>query len=158
MSVKLLDNKAFYGYRVRRTVAGKLYQEYFSLKTGGARLEGKQKLETEKQALARDAVLEAEQQRYLNETKEDRCFKSDGTVRGISYLLKTEKSGNLTPIFQVGVASKVENKTVCTSFSLNAHGSDDAWHRAVDAYAKHKSIRKNTKLYQRLLKAMPNVS
>lgn len=158
MSVKLLDNKAFYGYRVRRTVAGKLYQEYFSLKTGGTRLDGKQKNDVEKEALARDAVLEAEQQRYLDETKEDRCFKSDGTVRGISYLLKTEKSGNLTPIFQVGVASKVENKTVCTSFSLNAHGSDDAWNRAVDAYAKHKSIRKNTKLYQRLLKAMPNVS
>jgi hypothetical protein len=137
VSVKLLDNKAFYGYRVRRTVAGKLYQEYFSLKTGGARLEGKQKNDVEKEALARDAVLEAEQQRYLDETKEDRCFKSDGTVRGISYLLKTEKSGNLTPIFQVGVASKVENKTVCTSFSLNAHGSDDAWNRAVEAYAKH---------------------
>ena len=158
MSVKLRDNKAFHGYRVRRTVAGKLYQEYFSLKTGGARLEGKQKNDVEKEALARDAVLEAEQQRYLDETKEDRCFKSDGTVRGISYLLKTEKSGNLTPIFQVGVASKVENKTVCTSFSLNAHGSDDAWNRAVEAYAKHKSIRKNTKLYQRLLKAMPKVS
>lgn len=158
MSVKLLDNKAFYGYRVRRTVAGKLYQEYFSLKTGGSRLEGKKKKDIEKEALARDVVLEAQQKRYLDETKEDRCFKSDGTVRGISYLLKTEKSGNLTPIFQVGVASKVENKTVCTSFSLNAHGSDDAWNRAVDAYAKHKTIRKNTKLYQRLLKAMPNVS
>ncbi|MFT7405121.1 hypothetical protein [Zhongshania sp.] len=158
MSVKLLDNKAFYGFRVRRTVAGKLYQEYFSLKTGGSRLEGKKKKEIEKEALARDVVLEAQQKRYLDETKEDRCFKSDGTVRGISYLLKTEKSGNLTPIFQVGVASKVENKTVCTSFSLNAHGSDDAWNRAVEAYAKHKTIRKNTKLYQRLLKAMPNVS
>tara|TARA_R110001592_G_scaffold50697_2_gene156669 strand:+ start:6451 stop:6927 length:477 start_codon:yes stop_codon:yes gene_type:complete len=158
VSVKLLDNKAFYGYRVRRTVAGKLYQEYFSLKTGGSRLEGKKKKDIEKEALARDVVLEAQQNRYLDETKEDRCFKSDGTVRGISYLLKTEKSGNLTPIFQVGVASKVENKTVCTSFSLNAHGSDDAWNRAVEAYAKHKTIRKNTKLYQRLLKAMPNVS
>jgi hypothetical protein len=158
VSVKLLDNKAFYGFRVRRTVAGKLYQEYFSLKTGGSRLEGKKKKEIEKEALARDVVLEAQQKRYLDETKEDRCFKSDGTVRGISYLLKTEKSGNLTPIFQVGVASKVENKTVCTSFSLNAHGSDDAWNRAVEAYAKHKTIRKNTKLYQRLLKAMPNVS
>ncbi|MBQ0759633.1 MAG: hypothetical protein KKF24_10250 [Gammaproteobacteria bacterium] len=158
MSVKLLDNKAFYGYRVRRTVAGKLYQEYFSLKNGGTRLEGKLKNDVEKEALNRDAVLEADQLRYLDETKEDRCFKSDGTVRGISYLLKTEKSGNLTPIFQVGVASTVENKTVCTSFSLNAHGSDDAWNRAVEAYAKHKSIRKNTKLYQRLLKAMPKVS
>ena len=38
MSVKLLDNEAFYGYRVRRTVNGKLYQEYFSLKKGGKRM------------------------------------------------------------------------------------------------------------------------
>lgn len=158
MSVKLLDNKAFYGYRVRRTVAGELYQEYFSLKKDGKRLEGRQKKAVEKQAIARDAELEAEQKHYLDETKEDRCFKPDGTVRGISYLLKTEKSGNLTPIFQVGVASKVEKKTVCTSFSLNAHGSEDAWNRAVEAYAKHKSIHKNSKLYQRLLKAMPKVS
>ncbi|QQD18867.1 hypothetical protein I6N98_03095 [Spongiibacter nanhainus] len=158
MSVKLLDNKAFYGFRVRRTVAGELYQEYFSLKKDGKRLEGRQKKAVEKEAIARDAELEAEQKQYLEETKEDRCFKPDGTVRGISYLLKTEKSGNLTPIFQVGVASKVEKKTVCTSFSLNAHGSEDAWNRAVDAYAKHKSIHKNSKLYQRLLKAMPKVS
>jgi hypothetical protein len=157
VSVKLLDNKAFYGFRVRRTVAGKLYQEYFSLKEAGTRLEGKQMTRIETQARDRDAVLEAEQERYLNATKEDRCFKSDGTVRGISYLLKTEKSGNLTPIFQVGVASKLENKTVCTSFSLNAHGTEDAWNRAVDAYTKHKSIRKNTKLYQRLKSAMPKV-
>ena len=158
MSVKLLDNKAFYGFRVRRTVAGELYQEYFSLKKDGKRLEGRQKKAVEKEAMARDAELEAEQKQYLEETKEDHCFKPDGTVRGISYLLKTEKSGNLTPIFQVGVASKVEKKTVCTSFSLNAHGSEDAWNRAVDAYAKHKSIHKNSKLYQRLLKAMPKVS
>jgi hypothetical protein len=158
MSVKLLDNKAFYGYRVRRTVAGELFQEYFSLKRDGRRLEGRQKKAIEKEAIARDQELEAQQTRYLEETKEERCFKPDGSVRGISYLLKTEKSGNLTPIFQVGVASKVENKTVCTSFSLNAHGSDDAWNKAVEAYAKHKSIHKNSKLYQRLLKAMPKVS
>ncbi|AKH70859.1 hypothetical protein IMCC21906_03222 [Spongiibacter sp. IMCC21906] len=157
MSVKLLDNRAFYGYRVRRTVAGELFQEYFSLKKDGKRLEGRQKKQIEKEAIERDAELEERQLRYLEDTKEDRCFKPDGTVRGISYLLKTEKSGNLTPIFQVGVASKVEKKTVCTSFSLNAHGSDDAWERAVDAYAKHKSIHKNSKLYQRLLEAMPKV-
>ncbi len=158
MSVKLLDNKAFYGYRVRRTVAGELYQEYFSLKKDGARLEGRAMKAVEKQAIARDEELEAEQQRYLDETKEDRCFKADGSVRGISYLLKTEKSGNLTPIFQVGVASTVEKKTVCTSFSLNAHGSEEAWQKAVEAYARHKSIRKNSKLYQRLLEAKPKVA
>ncbi|WP_372862741.1 hypothetical protein [Spongiibacter sp.] len=158
MSVKLLDNKAFYGYRVRRTVAGELYQEYFSLKKDGKRLEGRAMKAVEKQAIARDEELEAQQNRYLEETKEERCFKSDGSVRGISYLLKTEKSGNLTPIFQVGVASKVEKKTVCTSFSLNAHGTEEAWLKAVDAYARHKSIRKNSKLYQRLLEAKPKVA
>ena len=158
MSVKLLDNKAFYGYRVRRTVAGELYQEHFSLKKDGKRLEGRPAKAIEKEAIARDEELEARQREYLEQTKEERCFKPDGTVRGISYLLKTEKSGNLTPIFQVGVASKVEKKTVCTSFSLNAHGSEDAWHKAVDAYAKHKSIHKNSKLYQRLLQAKPKVA
>lgn len=157
MSVKLLDNRAFYGYRVRRTVAGELFQEYFSLKKDGKRLEGRQKKAIEKQAVERDEELEKQQLRYLEETKEDRCFKTDGSVRGISYLLKTEKSGNLTPIFQVGVASKVEQKTVCTSFSLNAHGTEDAWEKAVEAYAKHKTIHKNSKLYQRLLQAMPKV-
>ena len=158
MSVKLLDNKAFYGYRVRRTVAGELYQEYFSLKKDGKRLEGRAQKAIEKQAMERDQELEAQQKRFLEETKEERCFKHNGSVRGISYLLKTEKSGNLTPIFQVGVASKVEKKTVCTSFSLNAHGSDEAWHRAVEAYAKHKTIHKNSKLYQRLLSAKPKVA
>ena len=158
MSVKLLDNKAFYGYRVRRTVAGELYQEYFSLKKDGKRLEGRAQKAIEKQAMERDQELEAQQKRFLEETKEERCFKPDGSVRGISYLLKTEKSGNLTPIFQVGVASKVEKKTVCTSFSLNAHGSDEAWHRAGEAYAKHKTIHKNSKLYQRLLSAKPKVA
>ena len=54
--------------------------------------------------------------------------------------------------------SKLENKTVCTSFSLNAHGSEEAWQKAVEAYARHKSIHKNSKLYQRLLKAKPNVA
>lgn len=158
MSVKLLDNKAFYGYRVRRTVAGQLYQEYFSLKREGKRLEGRHKKQVEMEAMARDQELEKRQLRFLEETKEDRCFKPDGSVKGISYLVKTEKSGNLTPIFQVGVASKIEKKTVCTSFSLNAHGSDEAWRKAVDAYAKHKGIRKNTKLFQRLIEAMPKVS
>ncbi len=158
MSVKLLDNKAFYGYRVRRTVAGQLFQEYFSLKQNGKRLDGRLKKQVENEAVARDKELEVQQLRFLDETKEDRCFKADGSVKGISYLVKTEKSGNLTPIFQVGVASQIEKKTVCTSFSLNAHGSDEAWKKAVDAYAKHKGIHKNSKLFQRLIEAKPKVS
>ncbi|MGB1906957.1 MAG: hypothetical protein ACPHN3_06470, partial [Spongiibacter sp.] len=64
MSVKLLDNKAFYGYRVRRTVAGELYQEYFSLKKDGKRLEGRPAKAIEKEAIARDEELEARQREY----------------------------------------------------------------------------------------------
>lgn len=157
MSVKLLDNQAFYGYRVRRTVDGTLYQEYFSLKAKGKRLTGAKRKAVQQQAEARDRELEIAQQKAREANKDERCFNADGSVKGISYLLKTEKSGNLTPIFQVGIASQLERKTVCTSFSLNAHGSDGAWQKAVDAYARHKAIKRNSKLYKRLREAQPKV-
>ena len=35
MSVELLDTPRFHGYRVRRQINGKTYQEYFSLKQDG---------------------------------------------------------------------------------------------------------------------------
>lgn len=157
MSVKLIDNEAFYGFRVRRTVNGRLYQEYFSLKKDGKRMGPRQLKAVEKQALARDVELQQEQEKAKQRLKAERCFNSDGTVKGISYLLKREKSGNLTPIFQIGIASDIEQKIVCTSYSLNAHGKRGAWQMAVETYAKHKSIRKNTKLYQKLVSAMPRV-
>jgi hypothetical protein len=157
LSVKLLDNEAFYGFRVRRTIDGKLYQEYFSLKENGQRLQGRAKKLVEQQAEKRDRELEQMQEKTRERLKADRCFNSDGSVRGISYLLKTEKSGSVTPIFQIGIASELESKIVCTSFSLNAHGTQEAWRKAVDAYAKHKVIRKNTKLYKQLLAAIPAV-
>lgn len=156
MSVKLLDNEAFYGYRVRRTVSGKLYQEYFSLKQGGEKLQGRNKKLIEQAALRRDDELAQLQNKIREKLKSDRCFNSDGSVRGISYLMKTEKSGAVTPIFQLGIASELEQKIVCTSFSLNAHGQAEAWRKAVDTYAKHKVIRKNTKLYKQLLAAKPS--
>lgn len=156
MSVKLLDNDAFYGYRVRRTVNGKLYQEYFSLKQGGERVQGRSKKLVEQAAMNRDAELAQLQTKMREKLKTDRCFNSDGTIRGISYLLKTEKSGAVTPIYQLGIASELEQKIVCTSFSLNAHGKEEAWRKAVDTYAKHKVIRKNTKLYKQLLDAKPS--
>jgi hypothetical protein len=156
VSVKLLDNEAFYGYRVRRTVNGKLYQEYFYLKQEGDRLQGRNKKVVEQAALRRDEELAQLQNKMREKLKSDRCFNSDGSVRGISYLLKTEKSGAVTPIFQLGIASELEQKIVCTSFSLNAHGKEEAWRKAVDTYAKHKVIRKNTKLYKQLLAARPS--
>ncbi len=157
MSVKLIDNEAFYGFRVRRTVNGRLYQEYFSLKKNGKRMGPRQLKVVEKQALMRDDELEQEQVKSKLRRKADLCFNMDGTVKGISFLLKREKSGNLTPIFQIGIASELENKIVCTSFSLNAHGKDGAWRKAVETFAKHKSIRKNTKLYKKLIGSMPAV-
>lgn len=158
MSVKLLDNDAFYGYRVRRTINGKLYQEYFSLKKSAKRASSQLKNKIHGEALMRDKALADEQQRVRELLKPQRCFNPDGSVKGISYLLKAEKSGAVTPIFQVGIASDLEEKVVCTSFSLNAHGAQDAWRKAIDTYAKHKIIRKNTKLYKQLLKAAPKIA
>jgi hypothetical protein len=156
VSVKLLDNAAFYGYRVRRTVNGKQYQEYFSLKQDGERLQGRARKAVEQAALQRDNELAKLQDKTRERLKADRCFNSDGSIRGISYLMKTEKSGAVTPIFQLGIASELESKIVCTSFSLNAHGSEEAWRKAIDTYARHKVIRKNTKLYRQLLAAKPS--
>ena len=163
MSVKLIDNEAFYGYRVRRTVDGKLYQEYFSLKaknekTGKTkRVAGKDKKAVELVAIARDEELKILQAKARDKNKADRSFREDGTVKGISFLKKREKSGNVTPIFQVGIASDVENKIVCTSFSVNSHGLKGAWEKAVESYTYHKNIGKNTKLFKQIMASMPTV-
>lgn len=154
MSVKLIDNEAFYGYRVRRTVNGKLYQEYFSLKKDGKRLAKTPMGKVLKVAEKRDAELADEQTKSKQRRKAQLCFHPDGSVKGISYLIKTEKSGTKTPIFQIGIASELENKIICTSFSINAHGAKEAWAMAVETYARHKLISKNSKLYKELLAAM----
>jgi hypothetical protein len=157
MSVKLIDNEAFYGYRVRRTVNGKLYQEYFSLKKAGKRLGPRQTRAVEKVAEARDEELRIEQEKSRQRRKAELCFHPDGSVKGISYLIKTEKSGTRTPIFQVGIASELDKRIICTSFSINAHGSDVAWSKAIDTYARHKKISKGTKLYKKLAASMPAI-
>ncbi len=157
MSVKLIDNDAFYGYRVRRTVDGKLFQEYFSLKKNSKRLGPRLTKAVERIATARDEELKLKQQRAKKRHRAERCFRSDGSVRGISYLVKTEKSGTQTPIFQIGIASQLDSKIVCTSFSINAHGKDQAWKMAVSTFAKHKQIGKNSKLYRDIMGAMPRV-
>ena len=154
----MIDNEAFFGFRVRRTVNGEVFQEYFSLKSNGERVLGRMRKQIEQQALNRDRELAQMQQKTRETLKSDRCFNSDGTVRGISYLRKTEKSGAVTPIFQVGIASQLEEKIICTSFSLNAHGKDEAWRKAIDAYARHKVISKSSKLYKQLLAAIPGDS
>ena len=155
MSVKLLDNEAFYGYRVRRTVDAKLFQEYFSLKQNGKRLVGAARKRVQNIANGRDDQLAEDQVKAKQANKAQRCFNANGSVRGISYLVKTEKSGTKTPIFQVGIASESDGKIICTSYSINAHGKAEAWNMAVVTYAKHKAIGKGSKLYKKLLAAIP---
>lgn len=157
MSVKLIDNDAFYGFRVRRTVNGKLYQEYFSLKKAGKRLGPRQTRSVERVAEARDEELRIKQEKSRQRRKAELCFHEDGSVKGISYLIKTEKSGTRTPIFQIGIASELDGKIICTSFSINAHGANAAWDKAVETYARHKKISKGSKLYKDLAGAMPKV-
>lgn len=157
MSVKLIDNEAFYGFRVRRTVNGKLYQEYFSLKKNSKRLGSRQTRAVEKIAEVRDEELRIKQEKSRQRRKAELCFHDDGSVKGISYLIKTEKSGTRTPIFQIGIASELDGKIICTSFSINAHGADTAWSKAVETYARHKKISRGSKLYKQLSTAMPEI-
>lgn len=151
MSVKLIDNSAFYGFRVRRTIAGKVYQEYFSLKSEGTRLELAAADKIRQQADARDLELAEMQRSAKSEKLADRCFRGDGSVRGLSYLLKAEKNGNQTPIFQLGIASELSGSILCTSVSISAYGEDDAWRRVINKYAEHKKIEKTSALYKRLI-------
>lgn len=153
MSVKLLDNAAFYGFRVRRTVQGKVYQEYFSLKAGGDRVDETRKQEVYAEALARDEQLKQLQREAKASMKATMAFKSDGSIRGISCLDKQEKSGNVTPIFQLGISSEVTKKIVCTSVSISAYGEAEAWQRVVELYCKHKMISTNSDLFTKLLGA-----
>ena len=157
MSVKLIDNEAFYGFRVRRTVGGRLYQEYFSLKRSGKRLAARQTRVVERLAQARDEDLRLEQEKCKRRRKAELCFHADGRVKGISYLIKTEKSGTKTPIFHIGIASELEQRIICTSYSINAHGLQQAWAKAIRTYARHKKISRSSNLYKKLLTSMPAV-
>lgn len=154
MSVKLIDNKAFYGYRVRRTVDEKLYQIYFSLKKNGKRMNPKQQANVMAEAEELDQEL-TDMQALARLPNEKNCFHKDGTIKGISFLNKKEKSGNATPIFQVGCMSLVEDRIICTSFSCNKHGHEKAWIMAARYFAEHKEINKRTNLYKKILGSMP---
>lgn len=155
MSVELLDNPRFYGFRVRRQIDGKTYQEYFSLKENSKRLRGAKKAEVKALADVRDAELKTMQQK--NRDKNDREIQLDGSgqVKGILCRMKREKSGTLTPVFQVGVMSRVRSKIVNTTVSIPRHGRVDAWQRAVDFYCEHKNISKRTKVYKELIARCP---
>ena len=156
MSVELLDTTRFHGFRVRRQIAGKTYQEYFSLKENGKRLRGAARAKVKQVAEDRDAVLEKQQSKAKAEAAKTALFDKDGKVRGILFRMKTEKSGTRTPVFQIGIMSAKVGKIVNTTVSINLHGLEGAWQKAVDFYVDHKKISKRTKMYKKLLEAQPS--
>ncbi|MDZ7687034.1 MAG: hypothetical protein U5O39_20445 [Gammaproteobacteria bacterium] len=155
MSVELLDTTRFHGYRVRRQIAGKTYQEYFSLKEDGKRVRGPARTKVKEQAEKRDEQLRKMQEKAKAEAERTALFDSDGKVRGILFRMKTEKSGTRTPVFQIGIMSNKVGKIVNTTVSINLHGLKGAWEQAVDFYCEHKKISKRSQLYKKLLRAQP---
>ena len=155
MSLELLDNPRFYGYRVRRQIEGKTYQEYFSLKENSKRLRGAQRAEVKAVAEARDEELKALQQKARDKSDREIQLDATGQVKGILGRMKREKSGTMTPVFQVGVMSRVRLKIVNTTVSITKHGRVDVWERAVDFYCEHKRIGKRTKAYKDLISRCP---
>lgn len=155
MSVELLDTTRFHGYRVRRQIGGKTYQEYFSLKKDGKRLRGPDRAKVKRAAEKRDDVLARMQEKAKAEAAKTAIFDKDGKVRGILFRMKTEKSGTQTPVFQIGIMSSKVGKIVNTTVSINLHGLQGAWKKAVDFYCEHKNISKRSQTYNKLLRAQP---
>ncbi|MEX2488977.1 MAG: hypothetical protein WD356_05550 [Pseudomonadales bacterium] len=155
MSVELLDTTRFHGYRVRRQIGGKTYQEYFSLKKDGKRLRGPDRAKVKRAAEKRDEVLARMQEKAKAEAAKTAIFDKDGKVRGILFRMKTEKSGTQTPVFQIGIMSAKVGKIVNTTVSINLHGLQGAWKHAVEFYCEHKNISKRSKTYSQLLRAQP---
>ncbi|HSG90026.1 MAG TPA: hypothetical protein VLA56_12510 [Pseudomonadales bacterium] len=155
MSVELLDTPRFHGFRVRRQIGGRTYQEYFSLKDNGKRIRGAKRAEIKARADARDEELALLQQKARAKLSKEVHVDRDGRVRGILFRMKTEKSGTRTPVFQIGIMSTLEDKIVNTTVSINLHGLEGAWIRAVDFYSRHKKISKRSRAYADLIAAQP---
>jgi hypothetical protein len=155
MSVELLDTPRFHGFRVRRQISGKTYQEYFSLKANGKRIRGAPRAKVKGQAEARDTELATSQRSARDKAAREVHISGRGRVRGILFRMKTEKSGTKTPVFQIGIMSTLEGKIVNTTVSINLHGLTEAWKKAVDFYVRHKKISKRSKAYSQLLRAKP---
>jgi len=156
MSVELLDTPRFHGFRVRRQIEGKTFQEYFSLKESGKRIRGPRRTAIKRAAEARDAELARMQEKARERAAREVHIDEQGRVRGILFRMKTEKSGTRTPVFQIGIHSTLENKIVNTTVSIHLHGLEGAWKKAVDFYAQHKRISKRSKAYRELLAARPS--
>jgi hypothetical protein len=155
MSVELLDNPRFHGFRVRRQIEGKTYQEYFSLKENSKRLRGAKKAAVKAIADARDTELAGVQDKAKDKAAKQIQFDESGQIKGILCRLKREKSGTMTPVFQVGIMSRESGKIVNTTVSINKHGIESAWSQAVEFYCRHKLINKRSNVFKELLSMCP---
>lgn len=155
MSVELLDTPRFHGFRVRRQINNKTYQEYFSLKRDGLRLRGPAQAQVRQCAEARDAELASTQRRARELAARDVRLDGRGRVRGILFRRKVEKSGGVTPTLQVGIVSIMEGRLVNTTVSIKQHGFDEAWRRAIAFYVRHRGLAPGSTAHRRLLAAKP---
>lgn len=156
MSVEYLDTPSFHGFRVRRQIDNKTYQEYFSLKEGGRRMRGAARARVRQAAEDRDAELASSQRSARVRAARAVHFDDRGRVRGILYRRKKEKNGRTTPLFQISIHSTREQRLVNTTVSIWSHGLDEAWCRAIDFYARHKEIPRHSTAYRRLLAGKPD--
>ena len=106
-------------------------------------------------AETRDAELKVLQQKRRDKNDREINLDETGQIKGILCRMKREKSGTLTPVFQVGVMSRVRLKIVNTTVSIAKHGRVEAWRRAVDFYCEHKNIGKRMKTYKDLIARCP---
>ncbi len=161
MSVYLIDNDSFYGYRVRRVIDGVPHQQYFSLISAGEKIKGDARASIEAEAKKLDQKLEKLQKQARRNREQDsipskRSSNRNG-VKGISPRIKSTTRASKRyeyVVFQVNCMSKMFDKPVCTTFSVDAHGWEGAWERSVRFYAKHKKIRN----YDHLLERIPSRS
>ena len=125
------------------------------MKENGKRVRGAARAAVKVTAEDRDAVLAKLQAKAKAEAAKTALFDKNGKVRGILFRMKTEKSGTRTPVFQIGIMSAKAGKIVNTTVSINLHGLQGAWAKAVDFYIDHKKISKRSKIYARLVEAQP---
>ena len=84
VSVELLNTPRFYGFRVRRQIDGRTYQEYFSLKAEGkAAFSWLERAEIKVRAQARDQELMRLQQKTREGLARRRAVDEEGRVRGL---------------------------------------------------------------------------
>ena len=102
-----------------------------------------------------DAELERLQAKAKDKADKEIQLDDSGQVKGILCRLKKEKSGTMTPVFQVGIMSRKTGKIVNTTVSINKHGIEPAWQSAVDFYCEHKQISKRAKIYKDLIAMCP---